>query len=432
MHLIVFSAVLTPRIKYIFNFIFKDILKAEVEFTGNSQHFLDSAHAKISYGQAPLADELFFSSSHLLFSNKVEEFKMKTVQFGPYQVPFPVENSLLPFDVFAASFFILSRYEEYLYQKKTTDDFGANKSYQFKWKMLERPVIDEWSLMLKNIIQTRYPQFKFFEKQFIQQPTINFTVPVKIPRGFINKTRFFINSISNKENTYLSAGFDRLTGLDVNIKQVLPEIDMHLASKYISPVYFISFPNIPDDYIGISDLSKILNKGTVGLLRPCSNDQQKVSKVKAGVSRLKKMLPEQINLSSQQLEVLKFPICYLNLLNSAVISDYSMGYAETPGFRAGTCTPFSWYDLQLEKVTALNVKSYCITDTALDQLNTDEIKEIIGNLAESVKLVKGTLLSSWKLRSLSNHLKYQKLNKGFRYLLEFAGNQAPALFQQKS
>lgn len=432
MHLIVFSAVLTPRIKYIFNFIFKDILKAEVEFTGNSRHFLDSSHAKISYGEAPLADELFFSSSHLLFSNKVEEFKMKTVQFGRYQVPFPVENSLLPFDVFAASFFILSRYEEYLHQKKTTEDFRANRSYQFKWKMLEHPVIDEWSLILKNIIQTRYPLFKFFEKQFTPQPTINFTVSPQIPGGFINKTKFFINTISNKENNFISAGFDRLTGLDVNIAQVLPEIDAYLASQHIAPVYFISFPNIPDNYIGINSISKIQSSRVVGLLRPCSSDQQKISNVKAGLSRLKKILPEQINLCSQQLEVLKFPICYLNLLNSAVTSDYSMGYAETPGFRAGTCTPFSWYDLQLEKVTALNVKSYCITDTALDQLNTDELKEIIGNLVDSVKLVKGTLLSSWKLRSLSNHLKYQKLNKGFKYLLEYAGNQAPYSFQQKS
>jgi hypothetical protein len=104
MHLIVFSNILAPRIKYIFNFIFKDILKAEVEFTGNSQYFLQSEHIKISYGDEPLGEELFFKSTSLLFSNKLEEIKPKTISFGEYQVPFPVERSALPFDVFAASF----------------------------------------------------------------------------------------------------------------------------------------------------------------------------------------------------------------------------------------------------------------------------------------------------------------------------------------
>jgi len=70
MHLIIFSNILTPRIKYIFNFIFKDILKAELEFTGNSQYFLESTHVKISYGEEPLGEELFFKSTALLFSKK--------------------------------------------------------------------------------------------------------------------------------------------------------------------------------------------------------------------------------------------------------------------------------------------------------------------------------------------------------------------------
>ncbi|NTE05044.1 hypothetical protein G6M26_50635 [Agrobacterium tumefaciens] len=422
MNLIVFSTVLTPRIKYIFNFIFRDILKTEIEFTGNSQHFLNSSQAKISYGDAPIADELFFKSSHLLFSNKLEEFKIKTIPFGEYQVPFPVDNSLLPFDVFAASFFIVSRYEEYLHQMRTNEDFSANKSYQFKWKILERPIIDEWALILRNIIHTRYPQFKFNEKHFTQQPAINFNISASVPIGLLKKAKFLINILSSKENNFLSTKFDRLTGLDVQIEKALPEIASHLAKKYINPVYFVAFPNIPEDYIGIDGISKILHEESVGLLRPCSSNQQKINNIKAGFSKLKKVLPEQINLYSQQLELLKFPICYLNLLNSSVISDYSMGYAETPGFRAGTCTPFSWYDLQLEKVTPLNVKSYCLADSAFKQLNPDETKAVIERLVDSLKYVNGMLISSWQLRSLSKHLKYKKLNLAFNHLLEYAGN----------
>ncbi|RZL17523.1 MAG: hypothetical protein EOO96_28890, partial [Pedobacter sp.] len=176
MHLIIFSSVLTPRIKYIFNFIFKEILRAEIEFTGNSQYFLQSQHVKISYGEQPLGDEIFFKSTSILFSNKVIELNIKTIPFGEYQVPFPVASSALPFDVFAASFFIVTRYEEYLHQQKNDEEFKAISSYQYKWKVLDRPIIDEWALLIKNIIRKKHPTVNFADKNFSSKPCINFSI----------------------------------------------------------------------------------------------------------------------------------------------------------------------------------------------------------------------------------------------------------------
>jgi len=420
MHLIVFSTLLTPRIKYIFNFIFKDILKAEVEFTGNSQYFLQSDNIKISYGELPLADELFFKSTSLLLSNKVEEFNLKTTLFGEYQVPFPVKDSLLPFDVFAASFFIVSRYEEYLHQKTSTEDFKANKSHQYKWRILDKPIIDEWALILKNLILKKYPGFKFYDKKFVQQPTINFTITPNVPDGFLSKTKFFISSVFKKENVYLTSKFDKITGLGVDNEAVLADLEKSLDKKN-NPLFFIGFPNVPDEYIRRNGISNLLAEKSVGLLKPCDNETQNVSGIKEAVSKLKKIHPEQINLNSQQLEVLRFPICYLNLLNSGINSDYSMGYADTAGFRAGTCTPFNWYDLQLEKVTPLSVKSYCISDSVLQFKHLEEAKKIVNDYIDAVKVVDGAFFSSWQLRSLSNNYKYKKLKTVFNEMLKSAG-----------
>ncbi|MBC6110599.1 DUF7033 domain-containing protein [Pedobacter fastidiosus] len=421
MHLIVFSTLLTPRIKYIFNFIFKDILKTEVEFTGNSQYFLQSENIKISYGDAPIADELFFKCTSLLLSNKVEEFNLKTTLFGEYQVPFPVKDSLLPFDVFAASFFIVSRYEEYLHQKTSTEDFKASKSHQYKWKILDKPIIDEWALILKNLILKKYPSFKFHDKKFVQQPTINFTITPNVPDGFLSKTKFFISSVFKKENVYLTSKFDKITGLGVDNEAVLTDLEKSLGKKS-NPLYFINFPNVPDEYIRKNGISDLLAEKSVGLLRPCASEAQKVSEIKESILKLKKIHPEQINLTSQQLEVLRFPICYLNLLNSGITSDYSMGYADTAGFRAGTCTPFNWYDLQLEKVTPLNVKSYCISDSVLQFKHLEEAKRLINDYIDAVKVVDGSFFSSWELRSLSDHYKYKKLKTIFGEMLKSAGN----------
>jgi len=422
MHLIIFSSVLTPRIKYIFSFLFKDILKIEVEFTGNSQYFLESNLSKISYGEEPLADELFFKSSPLLFANKVEEITLKTVPFGDYQVPFPVQGSALPFDVFAASFFLISRYEEYLFQKKSNEDFKASKSLQHKWKILKRPIIDEWALMLKNLILKKFPDFKFHQKHFSHHPTINFTVNPSLPPGFVNKSKFLFSALFQRRNRYLSSKFDRLTGIDINNEKVLQQVTEWLGPKKTKPLYFVNFPNIPTAYLKVNGLTKTLSQKAVGLLRPCADSAQGISTIKDNLIKLKKIHPELIHLTSQQLEILKFPICYLNLLSSQFISDFSMGYADTIGFRAGTCTPFNWYDLQLEKATPLKVNAYCVTDQTLQFIPLEEGKKIIQHLVDQVKVVNGTFYSAWQLRSLSDHLKYKKLKTLFTEMLQSVGD----------
>src|SRR5690606_37380852 len=45
--------------------------------------------------------------------------------------------------------------------------------------------------------------------------------------------------------------------------------------------------------------------------------------------------------------------------------DYSMGYVNQLGFRAGTCTPFFFYDLDYEIQTPLKIHSYHVLDYAL-------------------------------------------------------------------
>ncbi|WP_406824467.1 DUF7033 domain-containing protein [Pedobacter sp. KACC 23697] len=422
MQLIIFSNILTPRIKYIFNFIFKEILKAEIEFTGNSQYFLQSEHLKISYGDEPLGEELFFKSTPLLFSNKLEEIKLKTVSFGEYQVPFPVDRSALPFDVFAASFFMISRYEEYLHQRNTEGVFKASKSYQHKWRVLQKPIIDEWALIIKSLIRKKHPDFKFQEKKFKHEPTIHFSLLTYFPEGFLNRAKFIFSAVFKKENNYLNAQFDRLTGVGINNEQVLEQVEEMLALKKSNPLYFVDFPDVPMDYIRTDRISKTLNNQSVGLLRPCASDKQKMTEIKEDLVKLKKIQLNLIPLTSQQLDALKFPICYLNILNSGITADYSMGYDHVMGFRAGTCTPFNWYDLQLEKVTPLVVNSYCLTDHILQFLTREAALKEIHQYIDAVKVVNGTFYSSWSLKSLSDHPKYKKLKSLFKEMLHYAGN----------
>jgi hypothetical protein len=85
---------------------------------------------------------------------------------------------------------------------------------------------------------------------------------------------------------------------------------------------------------------------------------------------------------------LKLPLVYRNLIDLEITSDYSMGYVSESGFRAGTCTPFYFYDLDYEMQTPLKINPFCVLDYVYNKKdnNIDEIKKII----DSVKKVNGT------------------------------------------
>jgi hypothetical protein len=74
-----------------------------------------------------------------------------------------------------------------------------------------------------------------------------------------------------------------------------------------------------------------------------------------------------------------------------VQEDFSMGYSDVIGFRAGTCTPFPFYDLGLEIEQPLRVYPICVTELALAQLDKETIESQLKQIAHQVQSVRGTL-----------------------------------------
>lgn len=365
MKLLVYVPLLTPRIRYVFNFIFNDILKTQVGFSSNLAEFKSSVLPKITYSDHPVANELFFKNTDFLLSHTIARPSFKTTSFGDMIVPFAVDNSSLPFDVFAASFYFVSRYEEYLPFKPGEDgNYPVENSLQYKLKLLEFPVVDGWALMLKNMLLKHYPNLYFGKKEF------SFTPLVCLYKASNTGTASLIRRTVNFFNKFSSRGKETIT-LSKKSSGLQLFLDEHHEKYSLRPVYYYKpSPEIDQD---------------------CTR---------------------QITL----------PKSYLQLLKYNKLNDYRMGYPETIGFRAGTCTPFFWYDLQLEKTTHLQVYPVAINDLILRRhrtFNTEEVLEKWGVLIRNVKLLKGNFYIIWHKESLPD---YGKGKVGRRLYTELLTN----------
>ena len=113
----------------------------------------------------------------------------------------------------------------------------------------------------------------------------------------------------------------------------------------------------------------------------------------------------QITKSRQHFLRLKFPDTYRQLLNAGILEDYTMGYASNPGFRAGICTPYFFYDLKKETTTNLVILPFQIMDVTLKdymKLSPAEALKEIEMLMMEVKQVNGTFVSIWHNETITN------------------------------
>src|SRR5690606_23221739 len=177
--LLIYTQKLTPRISYIFNHICLHILGIEVVFTSFIEEFISHLGPKISYGKKPLGNELFFQSYGLLEQQGFEAIDISVKKWGDTVGFFGVSgNSCLPYDIFSASFYMISRYEEYLpHVKDEMGRFMASESLAFKEGFLQQPVVDIWAYIFKQKLLQAFPDMVFPKKKMSMHPIIDAAQP---------------------------------------------------------------------------------------------------------------------------------------------------------------------------------------------------------------------------------------------------------------
>ena len=417
--ILVYTHKVTPRLRYTCKHIFTRILQVPVDFTSKIEEFVAYSGPKITYTTVPLGNEFFIRSNDLLFEQGVNDFEVHIQKWDDVPCFFSTgTKSAIPYDIFAASFFLLSRYEEYLpHVKDIHERFTAEQSLAYKYRFLEKPVIDIWAYKLREALQKKYPDYLFPEREYTYISTID------VDNAFAYKHKSLVRTaggfINDLIRLRLRSFWDRLAVLATLRPDPYNTFEklLSLTKTYDIPtVFFFLIGNYTtfDTNVSASKgqykllIKHIEDYAKVGL-HPSYFTMQDIDMLKKEKERLENITNVPLQKSRQHFLRVTLPTTYQNLIDLEILEDYSMGYASHVGFRASTCTPFYFYDLDFEIQTPLKLYPFAVMDTTLNDYMGLTPKQSIGKIEElykEVKAVQGTFITLFHNESLSGYQRW--------------------------
>lgn len=409
---------LTPRISYIFKHICLRILGVDVKFTTVIDEFIAHAGPKISYGKKPLGNELFFQSFGLLEQQGFESIEITVKPWENTVGFFPVANaSALPFDIFSSSFYMLSRYEEYLpHVKDELGRFTASESLALKENFLHQPVVDIWAYKFKEMLSESFPDLVFPIKKMTIHPIVEAPHPFAFnQKGFFRSTVGFGRDLFKGNFRRIGQRAQVILGIKRDPFDTFKWM-MSTAKRSnfnISIFFLLGETLLFDDSINTHRQKfKLLIKFVsdykqVGLIFSYASlvDYELLKKEK---KRMENITNRTLSSSMNAEHLVNLPDIYRNLVELEIKKDFTMVFRNNVGFRAGTCTPFLYYDLDYEIKTPLVVHPIAMTTHAFQKKYSSDIERTIGNVISAVKEVNGTFTISFTNKDFSQ-LEHSKI-----------------------
>ncbi|QNM84270.1 polysaccharide deacetylase family protein [Polaribacter pectinis] len=425
--ILVYTHKITPRVRYIFKHIFTRILLIPVDFTSKVEEFVAHNGPKLSYTKTPLGGEFFVKSNDLLFEQGVSDLEINMQKWDNVPCFFITgPKSSIPFDIFAASFYLISRYEEYLpHVKDIHGRYTAAESLAYKHEFLEKPVVDIWAYKLLDALKEKFPVYTYKERAY------EFISTIDIDNAFAYKHKSLVRSVGGFFNDLfkfrLLNVWNRFAVV-FNIKKdpfnTFEKI-LEIKKRYkIRTVFFFLIGDYTtfDTNVSASKnkyrllIKEMVDYARVGL-HPSYFTMQNATLLKKEKERLQDITNMPAIRSRQHYLRFSLPETYQNLTDLEIEEDYSMGYASNVGFRASTCTPFYFYDLDFEIQTPLKIFPFALMDTTLNDYMKLTPKQSLGrirDLKNEVKAVNGTFITLFHNETLSDYLRW----KGWKRLYE--------------
>ena len=398
--LLIYTHKITPRFSYIMRHMFTKVLGIKIILTTTVEDFIKHKGPKITYTKQPLQNEFFVRSNDLLFEQGINAIDISVNDWDGVPAFFATgERSSIPFDVFSASFYLLSRYEEYLpHVKDMHGRFPPKESIAYQNNFLQIPVIDLWALKLLNALKEKFPDIGVVKRKY------NFTSIIDVTSSHCYAYRGIVRGISGflLDLVYfrLKRIAQRVTVLfnpskdPYNNYQYLIDLHKKYSIKSMFFFQFASYSNYDKNVSTNNNKFKFLIKSVADYslvsLATSYSSFGNVPLIIKEKKELSSVINRPINYSRIRYNRVDIPETYRNLVEAEFTDDYTMGYTSEIGFRAGTCTPFYFYDIPLEIQQPIKIHPFAVHDYALTkEKSVNDILSKVAVIKSRVKEVNG-------------------------------------------
>ena len=390
--IILFTEKITNRIEYIFDFIFHDFSGIDYKTTTDFQEFSQSDLPKINFSNQFIENEINLNVDEILLETSIRK-----------DVDYSTLNEL------GKCFYWLSRYEEYIAKPEQFDEhnrfLGSDLDYS-------KPIVDEICLEIQHKIKTKFPEIYFKQRVFKQINThdIDYAWKYLYHSPKIKYGSFFKKIVKGN----FAEAKQQIKVLNQQKKDPYDTFDYlkTLAEKHqIETIFFWllgDYSTFDKNHHWENEAQKklittIITWAEIGI-HPSYQTNTQEDKLKTEINRLEKIINQPIKKSRQHFIKLSFPHTYQQLLINKISEDYTMGFPHQLGFRAGTSTPYKWFDVSTNEQTLLIINPFVAMDVTLKnylKLTPQQALEEIKQLKQTIKAVNGTFITLFHQSNLN-------------------------------
>jgi hypothetical protein len=423
----------TNRLRYTFDLMISDLVGLDYEFHQSRESFEAYQGPKMSYGEKPFGDEMFISAVRLLFEKGIEDQQVSVFDWQGVKGLFSTNpNHLFPFDPFAASFWLVTRYEEYLpHLRDEHDRYDSSESLAYQKGFVHKPLVNIYAAMLREVFKSRYPDLVFSNRKYRFISTIDIdNAWAYLEKGFMRTAGAYARSMVNLD---LKDFLDRtraLLGLSKDPYDTYGlQLELQRKFKFKSIYFFllgeygVNDKNVPVESRKFQSLIQSISDYAETGIHPSYGSNKDPKRLRTELSHLTRILKREVHSSRQHFLVLKLPETYRRLIELDITDEYSMGLNLQLGFRASICTPFFFYDLDNEQATSLRIHPFAVMDATMKyymKIRPEEAMDHILPIIREVRAVNGDFISLWHNESLSENKIWQGWRDVYVKLVEAA------------
>jgi hypothetical protein len=404
----------SERLKYIIEVIFKIILKTPytiVDLSVNNKPDFKSGEVVLNYSSRKIPGSFRIPNTGLLFEENIRDHQPEiNTDRIPKLYPFTRNDYDLDFDIFSASFYLITEYEKY--GKQVFDKHNRYKEdeyFTFNNGLYKEPLLNRYAEELWNKLIAKYSHLQREKSKFDYEITIDVDHPwAYLHKGFTGYAGFIKDILTldatNFKNRYHSfrTNQDPYDCFDWLFKVCPAERTRLFFLINNQSKYDGRFTADNPHYADL--IRKIATHGFECGIHPSYNSYLSAEAIADEKIMLSGILGKEVTSSRQHYLRYHLPETNRALIEAGIKHDYTTAMVNSIGFRNGIATEFNWFDLGKNVKTALILHPTMAMDVSLKNYLGYDAEYAFNQLLDLIKItesVNGKFVLIWHNSNLN-------------------------------